>query len=285
MSQLAEQLSWPSVLIDSHCHLDRLDAASGSVDEVLSRARESGVRGFLAIATTLEGVPGLAEIGRRHDDVFFGVGVHPMQRLDHEPTLEEITDCIERFEPVAVGEIGLDFQADDQGQLRVPRDVQLNRFERHLQAAREAELPISVHTRAAREETLDMIERHIDPKIGGVLHCFTEDLEMARRAVAHGFMISLSGIVTFASAENVRALARALPLDRLLLETDSPWLSPVPYRGRANEPARVLEVARAIARERNISLDEVAMQTTANFHRLFRRTAPSHDAAASFANG
>ena len=284
MSQLAEQLSWPSVLIDSHCHLDRLDAESGSVDEVLSRARESGVRGFLAVATTLEGVSGLAEIGRRHDDVFFGVGVHPMQCLEHEPTLEEITDCIDRFEPVAVGEIGLDFQTDEQGQLRVPRDVQLTRFERHLRAAHEAELPVSIHTRAAREETLKMIEHHIDPNVGGVLHCFTEDLEMARRAVAHGFMISLSGIVTFASAENVRALARTLPLDRLLLETDSPWLSPVPYRGRANEPARVLEVARVIARERDISLDEVAMQTTANFHRLFRRTAPSHAAAASFVN-
>ena len=284
MSQLAEQLSWPSVLIDSHCHLDRLDAESGSVDEVLSRARESGVRGFLAVATTLEGVSGLAEIGRRHDDVFFGVGVHPMQCLEHEPTLEEITDCIDRFEPVAVGEIGLDFQTDEQGQLRVPRDVQLTRFERHLRAAHEAELPVSIHTRAAREETLKMIEHHIDPNVGGVLHCFTEDLEMARRAVAHGFMISLSGIVTFASAENVRALARTLPLDRLLLETDSPWLSPVPYRGRANEPARVLEVARVIARERDISLDEVAMQTTANFHRLFRHTAPSHAAAASFIN-
>lgn len=284
MSQLTEQLSWPSVLIDSHCHLDRLDAESGSVDDVLSRARDAGVRGFLAVATTLEGVPALAEIGRRHDDVFFGVGVHPMQRLEHEPTLEEIKDCIDRFEPVVVGEIGLDFQADEQGSLRVSREIQLSRFEHHLRAAHDAELPVSIHTRSAREETLEMIEQYLDPNVGGVLHCFTEDVEMARRAVAHGFMISLSGIVTFASAENVRALARVLPLDRLLLETDSPWLSPVPYRGRANEPARVLEVARVIARERNISLDEVAMQTTANFHRLFRRTAPSHDAAAQLTN-
>ncbi|WP_457808138.1 TatD family hydrolase [Kushneria sp. EE4] len=283
MSQSAEQLSWPSVLIDSHCHLDRLEPASGEVDAVLARAREAGVRGFLAVATNLEGMPSLAEIGRRHDDVFYGVGIHPMQILESEPTFEEIKDCIERFEPVAVGEIGLDFQTDEQGALRVPRETQLTRFERHLRAAREAELPVSVHTRAAREETLEMIEQHLDPNVGGVLHCFTEDLDMARRAVAQGFMISLSGIVTFASAENVRALARALPLDRLLLETDSPWLSPVPYRGRPNEPARVLEVARVIANERNISLDEVAMQTTANFHRLFRWATPIHDDAARFA--
>ncbi|WP_456270191.1 TatD family hydrolase [Kushneria sp. AK178] len=271
------------MLIDSHCHLDRLDAASGDVDTVLARAREAGVRGFLAVATSLEGMSTLAGLGRRHDDVFYGVGVHPMQRLDSEPTLEEISACIEQYEPVAVGEIGLDFQADDQGALRVPRDVQLTRFERHLRAAREAELPVSVHTRGARDETMSLIEQHLDPGVGGVLHCFTEDPAMARRAVAHGFMISLSGIVTFASAENVRALARALPLDRLLLETDSPWLSPVPHRGRPNEPARVLEVARIIARERHISLDEVAMQTTANFHRLFRRATPAHDAVSSIA--
>lgn len=281
MSQSAEQLSWPSVLIDSHCHLDRLDAESGDVDDVLARAREAGVRGFLAVATTLEGVPELATLGRRHEDVFYGAGVHPMQRLDHEPTLEEITACIERFEPVVVGEIGLDFQPDAQGALRVPRDVQLTRFERHLKAAREAELPVSVHTRGAREDTMAMIEQHLDPDVGGVLHCFTEDIDMARRAVTHGFMISLSGIVTFASAHRVRDLARALPLDRLLLETDSPWLSPVPYRGRPNEPARVLEVARVVASERNISLDEVAMQTTANFHRLFRRASPVHNAVSS----
>ncbi|WP_189515922.1 TatD family hydrolase [Kushneria pakistanensis] len=272
------------MLIDSHCHLDRLDAQSGHVDDVLARARDAGVRGFLAVATNLEGMPALVELARRHDDVFYGVGVHPMQILEREPTLEEIKDCIDRFEPVVIGEIGLDFQADEQGALRVPREVQLTRFEHHLRAARDAELPVSVHTRAARDETMDMIERHLDPAVGGVLHCFTEDLDMARRAVAHGFMISLSGIVTFASAENVRALARALPLDRLLLETDSPWLSPVPYRGRPNEPARVLEVARVIACERNISLDEVAMQTTANFHRLFRRTAPAHAAAAHLVN-
>ncbi len=284
MSQLTEQLSWPSVLIDSHCHLDRLDEQSGDVDDVLARARSAGVRGFLAVATNLEGMPTLVEIARRHDDVFYGVGVHPLQILEKDPTLEEIKACIDRFEPVAVGEIGLDFQADAQGRLRVARDIQLTRFEHHLRAAREAELPVSIHTRAAREETLDMIEQHLDPAVGGVLHCFTEDLDMARRAVAHGFMISLSGIVTFASADHVRALARALPLDRLLLETDSPWLSPVPFRGRPNEPARVLEVARVIARERNISLDEVAMQTTANFHRLFRRTTPAPDTAAHLVN-
>ncbi|MFC0269405.1 TatD family hydrolase [Kushneria aurantia] len=275
---MAQQLSPTSRLVDSHCHLDRLDPASGEVDDILVRARASGVGAFLAVATDLDGVPGLVALARRHDDVCFGVGTHPLHTPAIEPSLDDIRSAIARFEPVVVGEIGLDFCLDAEGQPRIPRDVQLARFDNHLRAAREAELPVSVHTREAKEETLDMIARHLDPAVGGVLHCFTEDLDMARRAVGMGLMISLSGIVTFASAEGVRELARLVPLDRLLIETDSPWLAPVPYRGRANEPAHVIEVARTIAAERGISLDEVAMQTTANFYRLFSRAVPQDPA-------
>lgn len=271
---MTEQLAWPASLVDSHCHLDRLDPQSGDIDGVLDRARAEGVRGFLAVATDLVDASRLAALARRHDDVFHAVGTHPLHTSAQESSVEEILTVIENVEPVAVGEIGLDFCVDERGHMRIPRDVQLTRFENHLRAAREAELPVSVHTRAAREETLSLIEQHLDSSVGGVLHCFTEDIEMARRAVAHGFMISLSGIVTFKSADTLRELSRSLPLDCLLLETDSPWLSPVPFRGRPNEPSRVIEVARVIARERGISLDELAMQTTANFHRLFRRAAP-----------
>lgn len=259
------------MFVDSHCHLDRLDltAHDGSLGAALDAARARGVRQFLAIAVTLEDVAGLAEIARGHDDVAISAGVHPLHAVDSEPSVEAIEDCAERFEAVAIGETGLDYHYDG-----VARDVQHERFRRHLIAATELELPVIVHTREAREDTLALIREHTDPAVGGVLHCFTEDLDMAREAVRHGFFISLSGIVTFRNASAIRELACAIPLDRLLIETDSPYLAPVPYRGKPNEPQWVIEVAECIARERGISVDEVAMQTTANFYRLFSAAAP-----------
>lgn len=259
------------MFVDSHCHLDRLDLAAhqGDLNGALDAARARGVRQFLAIAVTLDDVADLAGIARAHDDVVISAGVHPLHRVEHEPDVEAIKACAERFAAVAIGETGLDYHYDT-----IPREVQHERFKRHLQAATELELPVIVHTREAREDTLSLIHEHTDPGIGGVLHCFTEDLDMAREAVRHGFMISLSGIVTFRNAESIRELARAVPLDRLLIETDSPYLAPMPHRGKPNEPQWVVEVAECIARERGISLDEVAMQTTANFYRLFRAAAP-----------
>ncbi|SDL71385.1 TatD DNase family protein [Modicisalibacter muralis] len=259
------------MFVDSHCHLDRLDlsAHGGSLDAALDAARARGVHRFLAIAVTLEDVAGLAEIARQHDDVVISVGVHPLHRIESEPDVETIKACAERFEAVAIGETGLDYHYDG-----VAHDVQHERFKRHLIAATELELPVIVHTREAKEDTLALIREYTDPAVGGVLHCFTEDLDMAREAVRHGFMISLSGIVTFRNAEAIRELARAIPLDRLLIETDSPYLAPVPHRGKPNEPQWVVEVAEGIARERGISVDEVAMQTTANFYRLFNAAAP-----------
>ncbi|SHF53853.1 TatD DNase family protein [Modicisalibacter ilicicola DSM 19980] len=259
------------MFVDSHCHLDRLDlkAHSGDLNAALDAAREREVRQFLAIAVTLEDVETLAGIARAHEDVAISAGVHPLHRVAREPSVEEIKACAERFDVVAIGETGLDYHYDT-----IPREVQFERFRRHLQAATELELPVIVHTRDARDETLSLIREHTDPAVGGVLHCFTEELDMARQAVAHGFFISLSGIVTFRNAEAIRELARAIPLDRLLIETDSPYLAPVPHRGKPNEPQWVVEVADCIARERGISLDEVAMQTTVNFYRLFRAAAP-----------
>jgi TatD DNase family protein len=263
------------MFVDSHCHLDRLDltAYAGSLDRALDAARARGVRQFLAIAVTLDDVKQLAGIARVHEDVVISAGVHPMHQVDEEPSVEAIKACAERFDAVAIGETGLDYHYDT-----IPRESQQTRFKRHLQAATELELPVIVHTRDAREETLQLIREHTDPDIGGVLHCFTEDLDMAREAVRLGFFISLSGIVTFRNAESIRELARSVPLDRLLIETDSPYLAPVPHRGKPNEPQWVVEVAECIARERGISLDEVAMQTTANFYRLFRAAAPQASA-------
>lgn len=259
------------MFVDSHCHLDRLDltAYAGNLDAALDAARARDIHQFLAIAVTLDDVAGLAKIARAHEDVVISAGIHPLHQVDSEPDVDTIKACAERFDVVAIGETGLDYHYD-----AVSRETQHERFKRHLQAATELELPVIVHTRDAKDDTLALIREHTDPDVGGVLHCFTEDLDMAREAVRHGFFISLSGIVTFRNAEAIRELARAIPLDRLLIETDSPYLAPVPHRGKPNEPQWVVEVAECIANERGISLDEVAMQTTANFYRLFRAAVP-----------
>ncbi|WP_104205390.1 TatD family hydrolase [Billgrantia saliphila] len=269
------------MFVDSHCHLDRLDPDThgGSLNAALEAARARDVRQFLAVAVTLEDVPALVELSRAHADVAISAGIHPMQKLEVEPDIEAIKEVAERSGAVAIGECGLDYHYLDKTPERIPsRDAQRERFRRQLIAATELELPVIVHTREAREDTLSLIREHSDPAIGGVLHCFTEDLDMAREAVRHGFYISLSGIVTFRNAEALREVARRVPLDRLLVETDSPYLAPVPYRGKPNEPAWVVEVAECIASERGISVAEVAMQTTANFYRLFRAAAPEPSA-------
>ncbi|GGX81276.1 hypothetical protein GCM10007160_05730 [Litchfieldella qijiaojingensis] len=263
------------MFIDSHCHLDRLDlsAYEGDLGAALEAARVRGVRQFLAIAVTLEDVPGLAALSRIHQDVVISAGVHPLHDVAEEPSVDDIKECAEAHQAVAIGETGLDYHYDSVPRER-QRERQRERFTRHLIAASDLELPVVIHTREAKDDTLALIREHTDPAVGGVLHCFTEDLDMAREAVRHGFYISLSGIVTFRNAGSLRELARRLPLDRLLIETDSPYLAPVPHRGKPNEPQWVVEVAECIARERGISVDEVAMQTTVNFHRLFRAAAP-----------
>lgn len=265
------------MFVDSHCHLDRLDPAThgGDLAATLDAARARGVKQFLAIGVTLDEVPGVAAIAREHDDVVISAGVHPLHRVAEEPTVEAIKETADRYGAVAIGECGLDYHYLEKAPDKVPsREVQRERFRRQLIAASELALPVIIHTREARDETLALIREHTNPEVGGVLHCFTEDLEMAREAVRHGFYISLSGIVTFHSAKSLREVARQVPLDRLLIETDSPYLAPVPHRGKPNEPAWVVEVAECIAAERGISVEEVAMQTTANFYQLFRAASP-----------
>ncbi|WP_110687467.1 TatD family hydrolase [Salinicola aestuarinus] len=254
------------MFVDSHCHLDRLDLSphKGSLEAALDAARTRGVQRFLSIATTLESAPAMAQITRDHEDVVMSVGVHPLADVPEEPSVEAIIECAEQCGAVAIGETGLDFHYES-----IAPDIQRRRFAAHLQAAHALELPVVIHTRQAREETLALVREHTDPNVGGVLHCFTEDIDMAREAIRLGLYVSLAGIVTFASAEALRDVARQVPLDRLLIETDSPFLAPVPYRGRSNEPQYVVEVAECIAEARGITVDEVAMQTRANFYRLF----------------
>ena len=260
------------MFVDSHCHLDRLSDQThgGDIAATLAAARAAHVSQFLAVAVTLDGMPQLAAISRQHQDVAISAGLHPLHHSDNEPSVADIKDTAEQYGAVAIGETGLDYHYRDS----VPIEVQHERFKRHLIAARELELPVIIHTREAKEETLALLREYSDPRVGGVLHCFTEDLAMAREAVRLGFYISLSGIITFRNAAPLRELARQLPLDRLLIETDSPYLAPVPHRGKPNEPAWVVQVAECIAQERGISVDEVAMQTTANFYQLFRAAAP-----------
>ncbi|MCG7575537.1 MULTISPECIES: TatD family hydrolase [unclassified Halomonas] len=260
------------MFVDSHCHLDRLSEHThgGDVAATLAAARQANVSQFLAISTTLEELPGLAAIAREHPDVAISAGLHPLYQAAHEPSVDEIVEAAEQYGAVAIGETGLDYHYQES----VPLSVQHERFKRHLMAASELELPVIIHTREAKDDTLALLREHSNPQVGGVIHCFTEDLEMAREAVRLGFYISLSGIITFRNAVSLRTLARQLPLDRLLIETDSPYLAPVPHRGKPNEPAWVVEVAECIARERGISVDEVAMQTTVNFYHLFRAAVP-----------
>ncbi|MBB1487465.1 TatD family hydrolase [Oceanospirillum sediminis] len=260
-------------LIDSHCHLDRLDleAWQGDLSKALDAAHERGVSHFLAVSVTLDDVVVLKDFARQYSSVFASAGVHPLQDMAHEPSVDDIVKQAEDDLIVAVGETGLDYHyASDN------RDIQLERFRRHLIAAQEVDKPVIIHTREAKEDTLEML-REYGPDAKGVLHCFTEDLDMAREAIRMGYLVSVSGIVTFRNADQVRLVAQSIPLDSLLVETDAPYLAPVPHRGKKCQPAHVRDVAEFIAQLRGISYEELAMQTTVNFFRLFKGARPQVD--------
>lgn len=254
------------MLIDSHCHLDMLTSvkAGEGVDTVLARARESGVSHFLCVSVNFEELPAMLDVIEGRSNVYASAGVHPSATPPSEPTQGEIEDWASRDNVIAVGETGLDYYYDT-----VSREVQQERFRRHVRAAVTLDKPLIVHTRDAREDTLQILKEEGAAECGGVLHCFTESWEMASAAIDIGFYISMSGIVTFRNADSLRDVARRVPLDRLLVETDAPYLAPVPMRGKENEPAYVRHVAEAIAKERGIPLEELAAATTENFFRLF----------------
>ncbi len=254
------------MLIDSHCHLDRLDltAHGDSLDAALDAARAAGVGHFLCIGVSADNAATVKTLAERYVDVDCSVGVHP---LDLEPGAEPALDWLltELAHPkvVAIGETGLDYHYDPESAA-----LQQASFRLHLEAARITGKPVIVHTRAARTDTLDLLREAALPQ-AGVLHCFTEDWDMAKAALDLGFYISLSGIVTFRNAEALRDVARRVPADRLLVETDSPYLAPVPYRGKPNLPQYVHEVAVFLAQLRGVDYQVLAEQTTANFKQLF----------------
>ena len=254
------------MLIDSHCHLDRLDLAAcgGSLDAALDAARSAGVGHFLCIGVSADNACTVKSLAERYADVDCSVGVHPLDvQPGGMPALDWLLAELKHPKVVAIGETGLDYHYEPE-----TAAIQQESFRIHLEAAKQTAKPVIVHTREARADTLALL-READLPQAGVLHCFTEDWEMAKAALDIGFYISLSGIVTFRNAEALREVARQVPADRLLVETDSPYLAPVPHRGKPNLPQYVREVAEYLAVLRGVSFEALAEQTSENFKRLF----------------
>lgn len=254
---------------DSHCHLDRLDLNyfQHDLQQILAFAREQGIIHFLCVGIDLETFGNVIHIAEQFSDVSASVGVHPTEQLDKEPTVNELLALARHPKIVAIGETGLDYYRDES-----QKDLQQARFRRHIQAAIEIDKPLIVHTRQAREDTIRILKEEQARKVGGVLHCFTEDLSMANAALEEGFYISFSGILTFKNASELHAIAKELPLERILIETDSPYLAPHPFRGKPNQPAYVRYVAEKLAEIRHDPLEKIAEQTTRNFFNLFKNS-------------
>lgn len=254
------------MLVDSHCHLDRLDLAAhgGSLDAALEAARARGVGQFLCIGVSADNAAAVKDLASRYADVHCSVGVHPLDLAPGEaPALDWLLGELDHPRVAAIGETGLDYHYEPEA-----AELQQQAFRLHLEAARITGKPVVVHTREARADTLALLREAALPQ-AGVLHCFTEDWDMAKAALDIGFYISLSGIVTFRNAEALREVARQVPADRLLVETDSPYLAPIPHRGKPNLPEYVREVAEFLAQLRGVEFERFAEQTTANFRRLF----------------
>lgn len=262
------------MLIDSHCHLDRLDLSpyDGDLKAALDAARAQGIRQFLCIGVSLENREAVLDLARTYADVAASVGIHP---CDVESGIAQPAQLVEWGrdpQVVALGETGLDYHYAEQ-----TKKLQQQSFALHLEAGAQAGLPVVVHTREAREDTLGLIRECGSEEHSGVLHCFTDTWDMARRAMDMNYYISISGIVTFRNAVELRDTVKKLPLDRLLVETDSPYLAPVPYRGKPNEPKYVRQVAEFVAELKGMSLEALAEITSENFHRLFPKVqASSH---------
>ena len=256
-------------LIDSHCHLN-YEGLAERRDEVLANARAAGVTGFLNISTRQREWKDVIAVAEANADVWATVGVHPHE-ADAHPDLgaRALIDAASHPDVIAIGECGLDYFYD-----KSDRAAQRDRFGAHIEAARATGLPLVVHTRDAEEDTAQILEQAVNEGgVRGVLHCFTGSLELAEKALELGFYVSLSGIVTFKNAQDLQETAKIIPDDRLLVETDSPFLAPVPHRGRTCEPAFVADTARFVAELRGVDVEILAQQTTANFFKLFNKAA------------
>ena len=251
--------------VDSHCHLDFPELAD-NLPEILARMAKNQVGHALVVSVNMPNWPRLMELVAPHPHLYASVGVHPDYEDTPEPSVQELVDMAQSPKVVAIGETGLDYF-----RLAEPLDWQRERFRTHIRASRASGLPLIIHTRSSSADTLRIMKEEGADEYGGVMHCFTESWEVAQAAMDMNFYISLSGIVTFKKAEDLQDLARKLPLDRLLIETDSPYLAPVPHRGKLNDPSNVMHVAEKIADLRGITAAEVAKHSTDNFFRLFNK--------------
>jgi len=255
-------------LVDSHCHLDQLDLTSyeGDLTKALAQAEDQGVIHFLCVCITLKEFPAVLHLAKSYANVSASAGLHPNERdIEGEPTEEDIIALAQDEKVVAIGETGLDYY-------RSTGDIewQKERFRRHIRAAKKLGKPIIIHTRQAKSDTIQIMREEGASTVGGVMHCFTEDWAMAQEALDLDFYISFSGIVTFRNAVEIQHVAKLVPLDRMLIETDSPYLAPNPHRGKPNEPAYVRYVAEFIAQLRGMDVVELGEKTTENFFKLFK---------------
>ncbi len=262
-----------TLLVDSHCHIDFPELAA-DIPKLLNAMREKSVGWALCAGVTLERFPAMLEIVRAQPNLFAAVGVHPdAESEDGKPAREADIDTLLKLaddpKVVAIGETGLDYY-----RLTGDLEWQRERFRTHIRAAKRCGKPLIIHTRSAADDTVRVLKEEGAEEVGGVFHCFTETAEVARQALDLGFHVSFSGIVTFKNAIELKEVAKMIPLDRLLVETDSPYLAPVPYRGKINQPAHVFHVAEEIARLREISFESLAQTTTENFFRLFHHATP-----------
>jgi len=252
------------MFVDSHCHLDFPDLAN-NLDELLGRMRDNNVSHALCVSVNLENFPKVRALAETHSNLFASVGVHPDYENLAEPQAAQLASLADNSRVVAIGETGLDY-------FRLQGDLewQRERFRQHIRAARQCGKPLIIHTRAAAADTLRIMAEEGADTVGGVMHCFTESWEVAQQAMDMNFYISFSGIVTFKNAVALKDVARKIKLGRMLIETDSPYLAPVPHRGQTNQPAFVRHVAEAIADLRGVSVNEIASATTDNFFTLFK---------------
>jgi TatD DNase family protein len=252
------------MFIDSHCHLDFPDLSS-NLEEVLGKMRENRVTHALCVSVNLEDFPRVRALAEAHPNLYASVGVHPDYENLAEPQAAQLASLADHPKVIAIGETGLDYF-----RLKGDLEWQRERFRQHIRAARQCGKPLIVHTRSAAEDTLRIMAEEGAENVGGVMHCFTESWEVAQRAIEMNFYISFSGIVTFKNAVALKDVAKRIKMGRVLIETDSPYLAPVPHRGKINQPAFVRYVAEEIAALRGIGVDEVAAATSANFFNLFK---------------
>ena len=255
------------MLVDTHCHLNMLDLApfDGDDSAMIADMLAQGVERVVCISVDLETLPEVLSFADRYESVFASVGVHPSSSTDAGPNVATLVELAKHPKVVAIGETGLDYHYNDEG-LENMRD----QFRVHIQVAHQTQKPLIIHTRSAQADTLQIMREENARDVGGIMHCFTESIEMARASLEMGFYISFSGIVTFKNAANVQAVAEYVPLDRMLIETDAPYLTPVPFRGKPNRPSYVRYVAEKIADIKQCSVEQVMSITTSNANQVFQ---------------